>query len=142
MSPNRHAAGARTRYPVLATAVERHLGWARDFAMAGDVDSSLDAIRDAHATFAELRAHDRAGAVGEPSFVAISRMTERELLSELRAIAETSANAAGAGGSEAHLLEAYESLRARATALARAHGWATGIRLAYQTFEDERRGDR
>jgi hypothetical protein len=48
-------ARARTRYPVLATALERHLGWARDFAIAGDVDSAVDAIRDAHATFAELR---------------------------------------------------------------------------------------
>jgi hypothetical protein len=49
-------AGARTRFPVLASAVERHLAWARDFAVAGDVDSAIDAIRDAHATFAELRA--------------------------------------------------------------------------------------
>ena len=46
---------ARTRYPVLANALERHLGWARDFAIAGDVDSAVDAIRDAHATLAELR---------------------------------------------------------------------------------------
>jgi hypothetical protein len=49
---------ARTRFPVLARAVERHLGWARDFAVAGDVDSAIDAIRDAHATFAELRVSD------------------------------------------------------------------------------------
>jgi hypothetical protein len=49
-------AGARMRFPVLAGAVERHLGWARDFAVAGDVDSAVDAIRDAHATLAELRA--------------------------------------------------------------------------------------
>jgi hypothetical protein len=48
-------ARARTRYPLLASALERHLGWARDFAIAGDVDSAVDAIRDAHATFAELR---------------------------------------------------------------------------------------
>ena len=46
---------ARTRYPVLASALDRHLGWARDFAIAGDVDSAVDAIRDAHATLAELR---------------------------------------------------------------------------------------
>jgi hypothetical protein len=45
----------RTRYPLLASAVERHLAWARDFAIAGDVDSAVDAIRDAHATSAELR---------------------------------------------------------------------------------------
>jgi hypothetical protein len=48
-------ARARTRYPLLASALERHLGWACDFAIAGDVDSAVDAIRDAHATFAELR---------------------------------------------------------------------------------------
>jgi len=46
---------ARTRYPVLARALDRHLGWAHDFAIAGDVDSAVDAIRDAHATSAELR---------------------------------------------------------------------------------------
>ena len=49
---------ARTRYPVLATALERHLEWARDFALAGDLDSAVDAIRDAHAAFAELHAAD------------------------------------------------------------------------------------
>ena len=47
-------ARARTRYPLLASALERHLGWARDFTLAGDVDSAVDAIRDAHAAFAEL----------------------------------------------------------------------------------------
>jgi hypothetical protein len=41
-------------YPVLASAFERHLGWARDFAIAGDIDSAVDAIRDAHAAFGEL----------------------------------------------------------------------------------------
>ena len=51
---------ARTRYPLLATALERHLGWARDFALAGDVDAAVDAIRDAHATVAELRTSDDA----------------------------------------------------------------------------------
>jgi hypothetical protein len=45
----------RARYPLLASAVERHLAWARDFALAGDVDSAVDAIRDAHATSSELR---------------------------------------------------------------------------------------
>ena len=45
----------RARFPLLASAVERHLDWARDFAIAGDVDSAIDAIRDAHATSAELR---------------------------------------------------------------------------------------
>ena len=56
MSHDPSVAGARMRFPVLASAVERHLGWARDFAVAGDVDSAIDAIRDAHATVAELRA--------------------------------------------------------------------------------------
>ena len=56
MSHDPFLAGARVRFPVLAGAVERHLGWAREFAVAGDVDSAIDAIRDAHATLAELRA--------------------------------------------------------------------------------------
>jgi hypothetical protein len=42
------------RYPALQMALERHLTWARGFALAGDVDSTVDAIRDAHATFGEL----------------------------------------------------------------------------------------
>ena len=45
---------AQGRYRLLANATERHLAWARDFALAGDVDSAVDAIRDAHATSAEL----------------------------------------------------------------------------------------
>jgi hypothetical protein len=49
------------RFPVLAGAVERHLGWARDFAIAGDVESAVDAIRDAHATLGELRASSSTG---------------------------------------------------------------------------------
>jgi hypothetical protein len=48
-------APVHARYPLLANAMERHLAWARDFALAGDVDSAVDAIRDAHATSAELR---------------------------------------------------------------------------------------
>jgi hypothetical protein len=52
---------ARMRFPFLASAAERHLGWARDFAVAGDVDSAIDAIRDAHATVAELRASSSSG---------------------------------------------------------------------------------
>ena len=56
MSLDPQLALARTRYPLLATALERHLGWAKDFAVAGDVESAVDAIRDAHATFAEMRA--------------------------------------------------------------------------------------
>jgi hypothetical protein len=51
----------RIHYPLLATAVERHLAWARDFALAGDVDSAVDAIRDAHAASAELRSSPDAG---------------------------------------------------------------------------------
>ena len=60
MSYDPSAAGARRRFPILARAVERHLGWARDFAVAGDVESAVDAIRDAHATLAELRASSSA----------------------------------------------------------------------------------
>jgi hypothetical protein len=48
-------ARVRAPFPLLASATERHLAWARDFALAGDVDSAVDAIRDAHATSAELR---------------------------------------------------------------------------------------
>jgi hypothetical protein len=46
---------AQSRYPELTSALERHLGWAHDFAMAGDFESAVDAIRDADATFGELR---------------------------------------------------------------------------------------
>jgi hypothetical protein len=46
---------ARERYPTLAAALDRHLSWAREFALAGDIDSAIDALRDAHATGAELR---------------------------------------------------------------------------------------
>ena len=42
------------RHPALQMALERRLTWARDLALAGDVDSAVDAIRDAHATFGEL----------------------------------------------------------------------------------------
>jgi hypothetical protein len=119
------------RYPELTTALERHLRWARDFATAGDVDSAVDAIRDAHATFAELRLAD-ARDMRQPWFVTISSMADHDVLSELQAIAERSAEAADSGGREADLLDAYESLRARATALAQANGWATSEELADQ----------
>ena len=55
MSLDRAVTRAGMRYPLLAMALERHLAWARDFALAGDVDSAIDAIRDAHATFGEIR---------------------------------------------------------------------------------------
>jgi hypothetical protein len=56
---------ARTqeRYPLLVAALERHLTWSRDFAAAGDLESAIEAIQDAHATFAELRAVDAPAAV-------------------------------------------------------------------------------
>jgi hypothetical protein len=54
MSLDAAVSTARSRYPLLASAIERHLEWARDFALAGDVDSAVDAIRDAHAASAEL----------------------------------------------------------------------------------------
>jgi hypothetical protein len=46
---------AQERYPALATALQRHLAWACDFATAGDLDSAIEALRDAHAASAELR---------------------------------------------------------------------------------------
>ena len=63
MSHDPSAGRARVRFPVLAGAAERHLSWARDFVVAGDVDSAVDAIRDAHATLAELRASSSTGGV-------------------------------------------------------------------------------
>jgi hypothetical protein len=58
VSLDRAVARAGMRYPLLAMGLERHLAWARDFVLAGDVDSAVDAIRDAHATFGELRTAD------------------------------------------------------------------------------------
>jgi hypothetical protein len=57
-------------------------------------------------------------------------VADRELLSELRAIAEQSARAADAAGPDVCLLATYEALRERAEELARAHGWATSEELA------------
>ena len=59
MSP----ADARERYPLLAAALERHLSWTRDFAAAGDLESAIEAIQDAHATLAELSAVDAPAAI-------------------------------------------------------------------------------
>jgi len=56
MSLDSAAGTAQERYPVLTCAMNRHLAWAREFATAGDLDSAIDALRDAHATSAELRA--------------------------------------------------------------------------------------
>jgi len=36
--------------------VDRHLAWACEFATAGDLDSAIDALRDAHAASGELHA--------------------------------------------------------------------------------------
>jgi hypothetical protein len=120
-------------------------------------------------------------------------MTHSAVISELRAIAERSAEASERAGPEAELCDAYASLRERAVALARTHdlvteeqladqfpspqalreierldialgpgsipgpsanrgvttrltealvelsGWATGVRLAYETLEDDSR---
>ena len=57
-------------------------------------------------------------------------MADRELLSELRAIAERSAKAADAAGPDVFLLATYEALRERAEELARTHEWATSQELA------------
>ena len=54
--------GASPGYPLLAAALERHLTWARDFAAVGDLESAVDAIRDAHATFTEAREPDSSAA--------------------------------------------------------------------------------
>jgi hypothetical protein len=36
-------------------ALERHLSWARDYALAGDIESAIEAIDDARALWGELR---------------------------------------------------------------------------------------
>ena len=59
-------------------------------------------------------------------------MTHQGVISELRAIAERSAEAAERGGSEAELLDAYASLRERAVALAKTKELASSERLADQ----------
>ena len=68
MSLDRPVAGAGTRYPIHATALERHLVWACDYAAAGDVDLAVDAIRDAHAALGELHGTDAPRDFGEQSF--------------------------------------------------------------------------
>lgn len=130
MSVDPDVIAARTRFPLLVSALVRHLGWARDFAIAGDVDSAVDAIRDASATFAEMRATDAPGGASARPSVTMSGVVDGDVLSELRAIAEQSAKAADAGGSEADLLDAYEALRIRAEALAQENGWAGSDELA------------
>jgi hypothetical protein len=59
-------------------------------------------------------------------------MLDREVLSELQAIAVRGAEAADHGGREDELLGAYDALRARAATLARAHGLATPEQMADQ----------
>ena len=54
MSPD--PAQTHERYPLLTAALERHLMWSRDFAAAGDLESAIEAIHDAHAAFMELSA--------------------------------------------------------------------------------------
>jgi hypothetical protein len=125
VSLNRLVGGAGMRYPMLATAVARHLVWARDFTVAGDVDLAVDAIRDAHAAWGELHVWDTPRGVGEQSFVTMSGVTDRDVSSALRDLAMQSAKAADGGGSEADLLDAYEALRRRGEMLAREHGWAS-----------------
>jgi hypothetical protein len=68
VSLDRPVAGAGTRYPIHAAALERHLVWASDFAVAGDVDLAVDAIRDARAALGELHGSDAPRDVGEQSF--------------------------------------------------------------------------
>jgi hypothetical protein len=52
------AAAVRRRYPELGAALQRNLVWACDFAIAGDLESAIEALRDAHAAAAETRAVD------------------------------------------------------------------------------------
>jgi len=125
MSLNRPVTAAGTRYPILVTAVERHLAWARDFAVAGDVDLAVDAIRDAQAAMGELHAWDRPRGVGRQPLVTMSRVTDRYVSSALGDLAVESSKAADSGASEGDLLNAYEALRTRAETLAREHGWAS-----------------
>ena len=56
MSVESAAGAAHERFPELTGALQRHLAWTREFAIAGDLDSAMDALRDAHATSGELRA--------------------------------------------------------------------------------------
>ena len=44
---------------LIERALERHLGWARDYTLAGDVESSVEAIDDARALWGELRQRSR-----------------------------------------------------------------------------------
>jgi len=60
----------------------------------------------------------------------MSRVTDRRVSTVLRELAEQSAKAADAGGSEADLLHAYEALRGRGQMLARDHGWANSDEFA------------
>jgi hypothetical protein len=40
---------------LIERALERHLSWARDYALARDIESSVDALDDARALRGELR---------------------------------------------------------------------------------------
>ena len=84
MSLDRPVAGARTPYPILADALRRHLEWAHDFAVAGDVDLAVDALRDAQAAFGELHDADPLRDAGEHWFATMSPVTDRDALSALR----------------------------------------------------------
>jgi len=48
------AVAVAQEFPLLASAAERHLAWAFDFTVAGDLASAMDALHDAHAAAAEL----------------------------------------------------------------------------------------
>ena len=67
----------------------------------------------------------------DESFVNLSVVMDREVLSELEAIASESAEATERGD-RSELLQAYEVLRVRATTLAQAQGWATPEQMADQ----------
>ena len=60
----------------------------------------------------------------------MSRVTDGVVSAALHDLAVQSAKAAGGGGSEADLLDAYVALRGRAELLAREHGWASADEFA------------
>lgn len=131
MSPDHVPLGVHA-YPALAAALDRHLTWARDFASAGDLESAVDALRDAQSTFAELFTDDPGDAVTDRRFVTMAVMAYQVIISELQAITDEASQARAAGASESELLGAYEAVRARATVLALGHGLATAEQLADQ----------
>jgi hypothetical protein len=121
-------------YPVLAAALDRHLGWAHEFASAGDLESAGDAIRDAESTFDELFT---CRTTFDLRSVTMAPMNNHAIISELQAISDAASRALAAEGSEAELIREYGALRARATSLALEHGLSTPEHLRDQFPSEE-----